>query len=114
MPLQRQAGENSPSSETAAPTDSTLTLQLDGVATHLLPLITGADAPYQNKVRILLRPYPQPWHSSSPLVCEAAVAVARLAAPQAGDSYDAEWKALCDPNTNAAWIFALELMKAQG
>ena len=41
--------------------------QLRGVDTHLLSLVMPGGQ-YAGKVRVLLRPYPQPWHSTAPLV----------------------------------------------
>ncbi|CEH14945.1 Thioredoxin-like fold [Ceraceosorus bombacis] len=87
--------------------------QLSGVNEHLLPLISTSGE-YNNKVRILLRPYPQPWHSTSPLLTEAAVAVARLAKPRGTSSeYEAEWQKLCNAEENAAWVFAKALFEEQ-
>lgn len=87
--------------------------QLFGVNEHLLPLLGNAGQ-YANKVRILLRPYPQPWHSTSPLLTEAAVAVARLAKPRGTTSeYEAEWQKLCNAEENAAWVFAKALFEEQ-
>lgn len=52
-------------------------------------------------------------HLASQL-CEAAVAVARLAAPRgSGKDYDAEWTKLCNADDNAAWVFARKLMEVQ-
>lgn len=79
--------------------------QLKGVNEHLLPLVIGDSAQYKNKVRIVIRPYPQPWHSSSTLLQESALAVAKIA--------------LTDPTTtaipdrNAFWLYSLELMMEQ-
>lgn len=77
-----------------------------GVQHHLLPLIFGDDAPYQGKVRIVLRPYPQPWHASSTLVNEAAIAAAKI-------SRINEPHVTQDPKTNAFWIFSQALMAKQ-
>jgi hypothetical protein len=48
--------------------------QILGVRDNLLPLL-----PDSNSLSIILRQIPQPWHASSTLVHEAAVAVSRLA-----------------------------------
>lgn len=86
--------------------------QLQGVYEHLLPLVFEKSSPYYGKVRLLLRPYPQPWHSSSPLLAESALAIARLAEP-AGKNLEAETNALVDPKLNAFWVFSYEIMKHQ-
>lgn len=77
-----------------------------GVQHHLLPLIFGSSAPWEGKVRIVLRPYPQPWHASSTLVNEAAIAAAKI-------SRISEPEVIQDPKTNAFWIFSQSLMAKQ-
>lgn len=86
--------------------------QLHGVYENLLPLIFDKGSPYYGKVRIILRPYPQPWHASGPLLAEAALAIARLAEP-AGKNLEAETNALVDPKLNAFWVYSLQVMKNQ-
>lgn len=86
--------------------------QLHGVFEHLLPLVFEKQSPFYGKVRLILRPYPQPWHASSPLLAEAGLVIARLAEP-AGKNIEAETNALIDPNLNAFWVYALQLMKNQ-
>lgn len=86
--------------------------QLHGVYEHLLPLVFGKDAPYAGKVRIIFRPYPQPWHASSGLLAESALAIARLAEP-AGKNIISETNSLIDPSLNAFWVYSLQVMKRQ-
>lgn len=86
--------------------------QLHGVYEHLLPLIFDKSSPHYGKVRLILRPYPQPWHASSSLLAESALAIARLAEP-AGKNVEAETNALTDPKLNAFWVFSLQIMKHQ-
>lgn len=86
--------------------------QLHGVYEHLLPLLFNKDSKYLGKVRLILRPYPQPWHATSGLLAESAVAIARLAEP-AGPNLEAESNRLKDPKLNAFWVFSLEIMKRQ-
>lgn len=86
--------------------------QLHGVYEHLLPLIFDEGSPYQGKVRIILRPYPQPWHSTSGLLSEQALAVARLAEP-IGKNIQQETSFLKDPKFNAFWVYSLQIMKRQ-
>ncbi|PWN89127.1 hypothetical protein FA10DRAFT_272366 [Acaromyces ingoldii] len=86
--------------------------QLQGVYEHLLPLIFEPSSPYYGKVRIILRPYPQPWHSSAPILAEAALAIARLAEPSGKNAVE-ETNNLVDPKLNAFWVFSREVMKNQ-
>lgn len=79
--------------------------QLKGVDQHLLPLILGDAAPYKNKVRVVVRPYPQPWHSSSTLLHESALAVAKIALTDPSVT--------SQPSRNAFWLYSLELMQNQ-
>ncbi|EPQ32176.1 uncharacterized protein PFL1_00373 [Pseudozyma flocculosa PF-1] len=79
--------------------------QLHGVEQHLLPLVWGESSPYAGKVRIVVRPYPQPWHSSSTLLHESALAVAKIAITDP--------KVTADPSRNAFWLYSVELMKNQ-
>lgn len=79
--------------------------QLKGVNEHLLPLVIGDSAQYKDKVRVVIRPYPQPWHSSSTLLHESALAVAKIALT------DPTVTAI--PERNAFWLYSLELMKEQ-
>lgn len=58
----------------------------------LKPLLSSPK--YDGKVKIILRPHPQPWHASSTLVHEAALAVAKVAPA-------------------AYWAYSLALFKAQ-
>lgn len=80
--------------------------QLKGVNSDLLPLILPSDSPFHNSVKIVIRPYPQPWHSSSTLLHESALAVANLAKLSKPEL-------LVDPKTNAFWIYSLALMQDQ-
>lgn len=86
--------------------------QLHGVYEHLLPMIFDDGSPYQGKVRIILRPYPQPWHATSGLLAESALAIARLAEP-VGKNLLQETNALKDPKLNAFWVYSLQIMKRQ-
>ena len=79
--------------------------QLLGVERDLLPLILGEGSQFANKVRVVIRPYPQPWHSSSTLLHESALAVAKIAITDP--------KVTADPARNAFWLYSLELMKRQ-
>ncbi|PWN48417.1 hypothetical protein IE53DRAFT_347543 [Violaceomyces palustris] len=79
--------------------------QVKGVNEFLLPLVQGQGSPYRGLVRIVLRPYPQPWHSSSTLLHESALAVAKL-------SID-DPNVTAEPSRNAFWVYSLELMKQQ-
>lgn len=45
---------------------------------HLMPMVFGEGAPYEGRLRIVVRPYPQPWHASSTFVNEAAIAAAKI------------------------------------
>ncbi|KIM20635.1 hypothetical protein M408DRAFT_306999, partial [Serendipita vermifera MAFF 305830] len=49
----------------------------NAVETVLKPLLTSPK--YAGKVKIILRPHPQPWHASSTLVHEAILAIAKVA-----------------------------------
>jgi len=62
------------------------------VETILKPLLETPQ--YAGKVKIIMRPHPQPWHSSSTLVHEAALAVAKVA-------------------PGSFWKYTLELLKEQ-
>ncbi|UZJ51431.1 hypothetical protein CBS101457_000751 [Exobasidium rhododendri] len=86
--------------------------QLHGVHEHLLPMIFDKESPFYGKVRIILRPYPQPWHSTSGLLAEQAIAIARLAEPS-GKNAAQESLVLKDPKLNAFWVYSLEIMKRQ-
>jgi hypothetical protein len=86
--------------------------QLHGVYEHLLPLLFDESSKYRGKVRLILRPYPQPWHATSGLLAESAVAIARLAEPS-GPNIANETERLKDPKLNAFWVFSLEIMKRQ-
>ncbi|KIS70728.1 uncharacterized protein UMAG_01883 [Mycosarcoma maydis] len=79
--------------------------QLKGVNEYLLPLVIGDSAQYKDKVRIVIRPYPQPWHSSSTLLHESALAVAKIALTDPAVT--------AVPERNAFWLYSLELMKEQ-
>ncbi|PWY99006.1 hypothetical protein BCV70DRAFT_201223 [Testicularia cyperi] len=79
--------------------------QLRGVEESLLPLIIGSGAAYEDKVRVVIRPYPQPWHSSSTLLHESALAVAKISLTDP--------RVTADPHKNAFWIYSLELMRNQ-
>jgi hypothetical protein len=69
--------------------------QLHGVHDHLLPLLFDEGSRYKGKVRLILRPYPQPWHATSGLLVVE------------------ETNRLKDPKLNAFWVFSLEVMKRQ-
>lgn len=79
--------------------------QLIGVHRHLLPLVFGDEAPYKGQVRIVVRPYPQPWHGTSTLLNEAAIASAKIARK--------EQEMIAEPKTNSFWIFSQSLMAKQ-
>lgn len=64
----------------------------NAVETVLKPLL--ASPKYAGKVKIILRPHPQPWHASSTLVHEVALAVAKVAPA-------------------SFWAYSLALFKAQ-
>jgi hypothetical protein len=68
----------------------------DHVVTHLS----------SGNFKIILRPYVQPWHWTSTLTSEGALAVARLASRNSPEQ-------LAKPDTNAFWLFAVELMEKQ-
>ncbi|KAJ1304682.1 hypothetical protein OPQ81_005821 [Rhizoctonia solani] len=53
---------------------------LNAVDTYLKPALTGGK--YANKVKLLIRLQPQPWHASSTFTIEAALAVGRVAPAQ--------------------------------
>lgn len=80
--------------------------QINGVHDYLLPLVVGDSAQYKDQVRIVVRPYPQPWHSSSTLLHESALAVAKIALTDPATT--------SKPDRNAFWLYSLELMKEQG
>ncbi|KAG8839029.1 hypothetical protein FRB91_007235, partial [Serendipita sp. 411] len=63
----------------------------NAMETILKPLL---ESKYPNKVKVIFRPQPQPWHSSSTLVHEAGLAVSKVA-------------------PNAFWQYSLALFKAQ-
>jgi protein-disulfide isomerase len=63
------------------------------VETILKPLLESPQ--YAGKVKIIMRPHPQPWHASSMLLHETALAVARVA-------------------PSKFWEYSLALFKAQG
>ncbi|KAL4399909.1 hypothetical protein ACI68E_002821 [Malassezia pachydermatis] len=67
------------------------------------PLLFGEDAPFKNKVRVVLRPVPQPWHASSTYLHETALAIARLA-PTDPD-------VLANPETNPFYQYSVALMR---
>ena len=52
--------------------------QLIGIQHQLVPLVFGQDAPWKDQLRIVVRPYPQPWHGTSTLLNEAAIASAKI------------------------------------
>ncbi|CAO1614851.1 unnamed protein product [Jaminaea pallidilutea] len=72
---------------------------------HLMPMVFGEGAPYEGRLRIVVRPYPQPWHASSTFVNEAAIAAAKISRT--------EPELRQDPKTNAFWIFFVTLMSKQ-
>lgn len=76
-----------------------------GFVEHALPLIAGADAPFRDSVRVVLRPVPQPWHASSTLLHEGAIAAAHLALPDAAATAAYE--------RNAFWQASHALFKNQ-
>ncbi|KAG8802913.1 hypothetical protein FRC17_006315, partial [Serendipita sp. 399] len=63
----------------------------NAIETIVKPLLENK---YSNKVKIIFRPQPQPWHSSSTLVHEAGLAVAKVA-------------------PESFWKYSLALFKAQ-
>lgn len=69
--------------------------QLQGVRDHLLPLIDGDDGPLKDHLSIIIRQVPQPWHSSSTLVHEAALAASKVLV-DSGKQYS-------DPAVKHAW-----------
>ena len=68
-------------------------------------MICGENAPYRQQVHVVVRPYPQPWHASSTLMHESALASARLAL--------SDRLALEDVSRNAFWQYSYALFKAQ-
>ncbi|KAM0793582.1 hypothetical protein ACM66B_001016 [Microbotryomycetes sp. NB124-2] len=75
--------------------------QLDGVYNHVLPLIKDGAL----DLSVIIRQVPQPWHASSTLVHEAAVAVAQVLAesnsndfnnPEVNSKFNAFFKKLMD------------------
>ena len=70
---------------------------------HALPLISGAGAPFRDAVRVVARPVPQPWHASSTLLHEAAIAAAHL-------SLD-DVNATASLKRNAFWQASIALMR---
>ncbi|WFD29196.1 hypothetical protein MSPP1_000202 [Malassezia sp. CBS 17886] len=72
---------------------------------HVTPLLRGESAPFRDRVRVVLRPTPQPWHVASSLVHEAALAVARISLEDPAQ--------LEDPATNAFWVYSNALMRVQ-
>ncbi|KAJ7222690.1 hypothetical protein C8J57DRAFT_1392091 [Mycena rebaudengoi] len=73
------------------PFSAKMSLAIDSV---LLPML-GPQGRFHGKVKIIFRPQVQPWHATSTLTHEAALAVAR-ASPE------------------SFWIFSLALFKRQG
>lgn len=71
--------------------------------TNVVPLLFGEQAPFKDQLRVVVRPYPQTWHASSPLLHETALAVARISLH--------DQLALQDPERNAFWVFSQALMK---
>lgn len=65
----------------------------------------GEHARYHGQVRVVIRPYAQPWHAASSLMVESAVAVAHLAPSD---------RTLEDARTNAFWLYSIMLMTEQG
>lgn len=76
---------------------------LNNFQSQVVPLLFGEQAPFRGKVRVIVRPVPQPWHASSSLLHETALAVARLSLT--------DRVALEDPEKNAFWVFSQALMK---
>lgn len=68
----------------------------------VVPLLFGEQAPFKDQLRVVVRPYPQTWHASSPLLHETALAVARISLR--------DRLALQDPEQNAFWIYSQALM----
>jgi len=83
--------------------------QLLGVEEHVFPLIFGSGAKYENRLRLIIRPTPQPWHATSTYAHEAALASARHTPPSASKSGATE----TDVKQNAFWTASLALMREQ-
>ena len=71
----------------------------------VVPLIIGEGARFKDQVRVVVRPTPQPWHVSSMLTHESALAVARIALDDPQETVD--------PSRNAFWIYSQALMREQ-
>ncbi|KAK0536546.1 hypothetical protein OC834_001157 [Tilletia horrida] len=87
--------------------------QLLGVEEHVFPLIFGQGAKYENRLRLVIRPIPQPWHGSSTYLHEAALASARISAAAAAAASSASTADATDAKQNAFWTTSLALMRAQ-
>ena len=74
--------------------------QVLGLKEHVVPLLSSG------QFNLILRPYVQPWHWTSVLTSEGAMAVARLASRNSSEQ-------LAKPETNAFWLYAVELMQKQ-
>ena len=71
---------------------------------QIVPLVCGENARYRGQLRVVIRPVPQPWHASSTLLHETALAIARLA-------HDNR-EMLENAYTNAFWHFSIALMRS--
>ncbi|KAE8256370.1 hypothetical protein A4X13_0g2685 [Tilletia indica] len=81
--------------------------QLLGVEEHVFPLIFSPGAKYEDRLRLIIRPTPQPWHGTSTYLHEAALATTRL--PPSSSTY----KETTEVKENAFWTASLALMRAQ-
>ncbi|KAK0545859.1 hypothetical protein OC846_005499 [Tilletia horrida] len=77
--------------------------QLFGLQEHVFPLIFGQGAKYQDRVKLVIRPIPQPWHATSTYTHEAALASTQLSPAVSTD----------DVKQNGFWLTSLALMREQ-
>ncbi|CAD6890535.1 unnamed protein product [Tilletia controversa] len=78
--------------------------QLLGVEKHLFPLIFNDGAKYLDRVRLVIRPTPQPWHGSSTYLHEAALASISLGTTS---------EKIDDQDDNPFWLASIALMQNQ-
>ncbi|KDN52947.1 hypothetical protein K437DRAFT_253588 [Tilletiaria anomala UBC 951] len=71
-----------------------------GLRDYVIPLLSSG------QFKLIIRPYVQPWHWTSTLTSEGALAIAKLASHNPPEQ-------LADPSRNAFWLYTVELMEKQ-